>query len=220
MATVSNLNIDQGATFSSTINLDNQASGVFELNDYSARGKIRKSYRSQTYTTFACVINENSPSQDTITISLTSAQTKALKDGRYVYDVEIYNATTSEVIRVLEGQIEVLASASQANPLGEGIEFKYTEENFVPHYMYDPITGNSNYVGSYVIHMQYMNLGYVHVYPIGADNTNYTAENAATSQSALEQVTGSTSEAASNTTNNSPSETQTSDGGGAGASGY
>lgn len=220
MATVSNLNIDQGATFSSTINIDNQVSGLFQLNDYQARGKIRKSYRSQTYTTFTCTINENSPSQDTITISLTAVQTKALKSGRYVYDIEIYNTSTSEVIRVLEGQIEVLPSASQANPLAEGIEFRYTEENFVPHYMYDPITGNSNYVGSYATHLQYMNLGYVHVYPIGSDNTNYSAETAETSQSALEQVSGSTSSASADTSNNSPSETQTSDGGGASGYGY
>ena len=220
MATVSNLNIDQGATFSSTINLDNQASGVFELNDYSARGKIRKSYRSQTYTTFACVINENSPSQDTITISLTSAQTKALKDGRYVYDVEIYNATTSEVIRVLEGQIEVLASASQANPLGEGIEFKYTEENFVPHSMYHPTTGALANIIDYSEHVTYAQQGYVHVYPIGAQSTDFDATIAATSQSATEQVSVVAASEAADTTNNSPSETQTSDGGGAGASGY
>lgn len=216
MATVSNLNIDQGSTFSSTINLDNQASGVFELNSYQARGKIRKSYRSQTYTQFACTINENTPNQDTITIALTAVQTKALKAGRYVYDVEIFNPTTSEVIRVLEGQIEVLPSASQANPLAEGIEFKYTEENFVPHYMYHPTTGNSIYVGSFTIHAQYMNAGYVHVYPIGSDNTNYNSEDAATGQGALDQATDAISSSAADTSNNSPAETESGDGGGAG----
>ena len=220
MATVSNLNIDQGSTFSSTINLDNAASGVFELNTYQARGKIRKSYRSQTYTQFTCTINENSPAQDTITISLTSAQTKKLNAGRYVYDVEIFNSSTSEVIRVLEGQIEILASATQANPLAEGIEFKYTEENFVPHFMYHPTTGDSIYVGSYTIHSQYMNEGYVHVYPIGADNTNFVAADAATSQGATEQVSSDISSSASDTSSNSPSETETGDGGGAGSYGY
>lgn len=220
MATVSNLNIDQGATFSSTINIDNQVSGLFQLNDYQARGKIRKSYRSQTYTAFACTINENSPSQDTITISLTAVQTKALKSGRYVYDIEIYNTSTSEVIRVLEGQIEVLPSASQANPLAEGIEFKYTEENFVPHSMYHPTTGALANIIDYSEHVTYAQQGYVHVYPIGAQSTDFDATIAATSQSATEQVTESAAAASSDTTNNSPSETQTSDGGGASGYGY
>jgi hypothetical protein len=220
MATVSNLNIDQGSTFSSTINLDNAASGVFELNTYQARGKIRKSYRSQTYTQFTCTINENSPAQDTITISLTAVQTKKLNAGRYVYDVEIFNSSTSEVIRVLEGQIEILASATQANPLAEGIEFKYTEENFVAHPMYHPTTGALASITSYDEHVNYSNQGYVHVYPIGADNTNFDATDAGNAQSATEQVSSDISSSAADTSSNSPSETETGDGGGAGSYGY
>jgi hypothetical protein len=36
-----------------------------------------------------------------------------LKSGRYVYDIEIYRASPAEVIRVLEGQVEITPSVVQ-----------------------------------------------------------------------------------------------------------
>jgi hypothetical protein len=196
MATVANFNIDQGSSFSTTINVESSTSGVFQLNNYSARGKIRKSYKSGSYVSFNCSISENSPSQDTITITLTSAQTKAMKPGRYVYDVEIFT-TSGDVIRIVEGQLEVLASATQSNPLGEGIEFKYTEENFVAHKMYHPTDGTEVTVSTYADHMTYGNQGYVHVYPIGGGG-------GIGGQSATDTVGSDESSQASDTTNNSP----------------
>ena len=165
MATISNFNIEQGSTFTSTINISNTLGGLFQLDSYTARGKVRKSYRSGSYTALTCSITNNSPAQDIITISLSAAQTKALKPGRYIYDVEIFN-TNAEVIRIIEGQIEVLASASQANPLGQGLEFSYTEENFQPHTMYSP-SGTAVTVNTMAEHTTYHNQGYTHVYPIG-----------------------------------------------------
>ena len=222
MATITNFTIDQGSSFTTTIDLDNQAGGLFQLNSYSARGKIRKSPRSQTYTVFACIVNENSPSQDSITISLTPAQTKKLKAGRYLYDIEIYSSNSPvDVIRILEGQVEILASITQANPLSEGLEFKYTEENYVAHDMYHPTTGVKYTAATYADHLTYMGLGYVHVYPIGADNINFNATTAASSQSATEQASSDVSESSSDTTSNDAGNTQTEDSsGGAGDGGY
>jgi len=198
MSTVANFNIDQGSSFSTTINIETTSAGVFELDTYSARGKIRKSYKSSSYVSFGCSISNNSPAQDTITASLTSAQTKSMKPGRYVYDIEVYN-TNSDVIRIVEGQVEVLASVTQSNPLSEGIEFKYTEENYVSHSMYHPTTGAEAVVATYADHLTYMAQGYVHVYPIGGGGT--AAEN---SQSASDTVTSSAAESANDTTSNSP----------------
>ena len=42
MATRADLIIDQGTTFSSTINISQSDGTLFQLNDYSARGKIKK----------------------------------------------------------------------------------------------------------------------------------------------------------------------------------
>ena len=199
MATIANFNIDQGSTFSTIINVESTSSGVFQLDNYSARGKIRKSYKSSSYVSFTCSISENSPSQDTVTISLTPAQTKAMKPGRYVYDVEIFTSA-GEVIRLVEGQVEILASASHANPLGECIEFKYTEENFVAHSMFEPLTGIEVQVTTYAEHKSYANLGYSHVYPIGG---GYTAIGA---QSATDTVSSSDVEEATDTTSNTPTD--------------
>ena len=218
MATITNFTIDQGTTFSSVIDIDNQEAGLFQLDSYTARGKIRKSRASQSYTLFSCAISENAPAQDSITISLTAEQTKRLSAGRYVYDIEIYTSTTPQnVIRILEGQIEVIESITQANPLGEGIEFEYTEENYVAHDMYHPTTGAKYTAATYADHVTYMGLGYVHVYPIGADNSNFNSSDAASSQSAQEQASSSTSSDASDTSDSSSTETQDSSGG---ASGY
>ena len=217
MATISNFNIDQGSSFSSVINVSTTTSGLFQLNAYAARGKIRKSYSTSKYTSFACAVNENSPSQDTITISLTATQTKSLKPGRYVYDVEVYNSTSGDVIRIVEGQIEILASATQANPLSEGIEFKYTEENFVPHYMYNPVNGDQYYTSDYAAHQAYATAGYVHVPPIGQADRSATASEyvAGSQQSALDTISSTESSQATDTTNNSPA-----DSGGEGSSYY
>ena len=205
MATIANFNIDQGSNFSSVIDVSTTSSGLFQLDSYTARGKIRKSYGSSRYVSFSCSISNNSPKQDTITIALTAAQTKAMKPGRYVYDVEIFTAAGS-VIRVLEGQVEVLASATQANPLSEGIEFKYTEENFVAHPMYHPTTADEVNVTTYAEHTTYANQGYVHVYPIGAETTNFSTLRASGSQSATDTVSSSEAESANDTTNNSPAD--------------
>lgn len=203
MATIANFNIDQGSSFTTTVDISTSASGDFQLNTYSARGKIRKSRASASYVSFSCAINENSPIQDNITISLTSAQTKSMKPGRYLYDIEIFT-TAGSVIRVLEGQVEVLASMTQANPLGEGIEFKYTEENFTPHVMFHPNDGTSVNVLSYADHVSLMAQDYTHVYPIGADNPLFDITIANDGQSVMDTIDSSFSQIAADTTNNSP----------------
>ena len=123
MATRANFIIDQGTTFSTTINLSQTDGTLFQLDGYTARGKIRKSYSSSTATTFSASISENSPLQDTVTVSLNSAQTGSLQAGRYVYDVEVVDASSNPdiVTRILEGHIEITPSVTQTFSSGEGI---------------------------------------------------------------------------------------------------
>ena len=122
MATRADLIIDQGTTFSSTINISQSDGTLFQLNDYSARGKIKKSFSSSTSVDFTCVVNENSPSQDTVTISLNSIQTASLYWGRYVYDVEVFTSDSPAIVtRIVEGQVEVTPSVSQTITTGGGI---------------------------------------------------------------------------------------------------
>lgn len=104
MAIYSNLIVDQGSDFSSTITVEDSTGTVVNLTNYTYSGKIKKSYDSSASVSFATPTTPGTNGQ--ITITLTDAQTKAMEPGRYVYDVEIKssgNATT----RVVEGQVEV-----------------------------------------------------------------------------------------------------------------
>lgn len=103
MATIQNLYIDQGTTYSLSITLSDQFGDVKNLTEYTVAAQLRKSYYSSTSTNFTAEVS--APTDGEITISLTATQTSALKAGRYVYDIEI----TSEVetLRVLEGIVVV-----------------------------------------------------------------------------------------------------------------
>lgn len=103
MATIQNLYIDQGTTFSLTITISDQYGGVKNLTDYTAAAQLRKSYYSTTSTSFTASVS--SALEGEVTISLTATQTSALKAGRYVYDIEL--TSTLETLRVLEGIIVV-----------------------------------------------------------------------------------------------------------------
>ena len=105
MAIISNLTIDQGATFKADIDVTDNDGNALNLTGYQTAGQMRKSYASSSATDFSASIE--SASGGVVRIQLSASQTDALKPGRYVYDVEIKKTSTSEVTRIVEGQIEV-----------------------------------------------------------------------------------------------------------------
>ena len=114
MATYSNIFIDQGSTFTFTVDLNEATSGSdATLTDFVGAGRIRKSHGSTNAAATFSIVGDVSgattftSSDKGIVVSLTAAQTSAIKAGRYVYDIEIRKASTSEVNRVLEGQVEI-----------------------------------------------------------------------------------------------------------------
>tara|TARA_Y100001937_G_C6933940_1_gene247266 strand:- start:78 stop:428 length:351 start_codon:yes stop_codon:yes gene_type:complete len=103
MSTFSNLFIDQGSNFNTTIDLSDTPG--LSLTNYTAAGKIAKSYDGTTKATFSATVDSNSK---VVSISLTAAQTAAIKPGRYVYDIIIVSPDSPAVVtRILEGQIDV-----------------------------------------------------------------------------------------------------------------
>ena len=109
MATISNIVIDQGTTFSLDVNLTNDDTTAKDLTSYTTTAQMRKGYESTTATDFTTAqVNATGK----ITISLTAAQTAAIKSGRYVYDIEI--ASSSETLRVLEGLVTVTPNVTRA----------------------------------------------------------------------------------------------------------
>lgn len=111
MATYSNLFVDQGSDFSFTLNLESTI-GSIDLNDYTARGKIKRNYTSINSVDFNISVGV---SDNVLTVELDAAQTQQMKPTRYVYDIELVsiNAPIS-IIRVLEGQLEVTPSVTSA----------------------------------------------------------------------------------------------------------
>ena len=97
-----NQEIDQGSTFSKQIT-------VYETDGTTIQNltasQIRKNYTSTAYTTILATI-QTPATNGIIVMSLTAAQTAALKSGRYVYDLQITAADTT-VIRVIEGIITI-----------------------------------------------------------------------------------------------------------------
>ena len=107
MAAIANLTIDQGATFSSDVTVKDANGNAFDLTGYTASAKMAKGFQStKTRTSITCTIQAPA-TNGLVTLSLTADQTTALDDGRYVYDLEILQTSSSTVTRVIEGIITV-----------------------------------------------------------------------------------------------------------------
>lgn len=117
MAQYEEFTIDQGTDVSILINLVNADNSKKDLTNYSVSAKMKKTYNSDSADTtdFTAVVAD--PSTDGIVnLSLTNAQTDALRPGKYVYDVEISYADSdlnTIIERVLEGRIQVSPSVTR-----------------------------------------------------------------------------------------------------------
>jgi hypothetical protein len=103
MAIKSNLFIDQGTDYSTSINLTDDDDNIVSLTGYTAQGQIRKTYSSSTSVSFTVSITA---ATGTVTLQLTAVQTANIVAGRYVYDVFVTDSgnTTS---RILEGIVTI-----------------------------------------------------------------------------------------------------------------
>jgi len=103
MATKANLVIDQGTTYSTDLNLTDENGDALDLSGYSANSQIRKHYTSSNSVAFTVSVNAIA---GVITLSLSANQTSNLTSGRYVYDVEIADASNT-ISRIVEGIVTV-----------------------------------------------------------------------------------------------------------------
>jgi hypothetical protein len=107
----SELFLEQGASFNTSITLDDVAGEAFNLVNYTASSQMRKSYYSSNAAATFVVSTGNNPSQGVITMSLSAANTANIYPGRYVYDVYVTSGSTR--VRVLEGIINVSPQATK-----------------------------------------------------------------------------------------------------------
>ena len=110
MAAFSEIVIEQGATFNTTINVEDTAGAAINLYGYTANSMMRKSYYSTSATTITSTVTGTANGE--VTLSVSATNTANLTPGRYVYDV-IITSPTSVVTRVVEGIVTVLPSVTR-----------------------------------------------------------------------------------------------------------
>ena len=110
MAAFSEITIEQGATYNTTVNVEDDAGNAINLYAYTANSQMRKSYYSSTAYTIGASVTGTANGQ--ITLSITAANTANLSAGRYVYDLKITSANNI-VTRVVEGIATVLPSVTR-----------------------------------------------------------------------------------------------------------
>ena len=110
MAAFTEITIEQGATFSTTVNVEDAYYNPINLTGYSASSQMRKSYYSSSASTINATITGTANGE--ITLSITSANTANLTPGRYVYDLIISDGANT-VTRVVEGIATVLPSVTR-----------------------------------------------------------------------------------------------------------
>jgi hypothetical protein len=111
MATISNIFIDQGASFSTTVTISDSDGSALDLTAYTALAQIRKTYESTTAIDFTTEFASDRTTGQ-ITISLTDTQTSTFESGRYVYDLVITGVNGVKT-RVVEGIATVNPSVSR-----------------------------------------------------------------------------------------------------------
>ena len=110
MAAFSELVIEQGATFSTFVNVEDTSGAAINLQSYAAASQMRKSYYSAT--SFVITAAVTGIANGEITLSMPAANTANLSPGRYVYDLKI-TSPANVVSRVVEGIVTVLPSVTR-----------------------------------------------------------------------------------------------------------
>jgi hypothetical protein len=107
---VSNLVVDQNSDFSTTVLLQDSSGNPLDLTGYTAVGKIKKYYGSNTFVSLT--ISMPMPlTSGTVTLSLDKVTTKHMEIGRYVYDVKLID-NMNVTKKVLEGIVTVNGGVS------------------------------------------------------------------------------------------------------------
>lgn len=104
MAAYTEILIEQGSTFSTTVNVEDTVGAAINLFGYSASSQMRKSFYAASNTIITSTITGNANGE--ITLSMTAANTAALTPGRQVFDL-IITSPTNVVTRVIEGVIVI-----------------------------------------------------------------------------------------------------------------
>jgi|TARA_R110000744_G_scaffold89179_4_gene173514 hypothetical protein len=111
MAVKANIVLEQGASFSTDIDITDAAGARVDLTNYTANSQLRKHFSSTNATaTFTCTTGGTN---GTVTMVLNYANTAAITDGRYVYDLTLLNTSANTKLRAVEGIVTVTPRVTQ-----------------------------------------------------------------------------------------------------------
>lgn len=106
MAVQINFVVDQGTSFSAIATIKNEDGSLFNLTGLTPYSQMRKSYYTKTAIEITAEVYGD-PVNGDIKLSMPPSVTDGIRAGRYVYDVEVHDATGDYVKRVLQGIITV-----------------------------------------------------------------------------------------------------------------
>jgi hypothetical protein len=117
MGVAYNTVIDQGADWFFNVTYQNPNGTPINLTGYTAASQLRSLPNSPTAVLTLTTQNGGitiTPLTGVVALKATAAQTMAIDEGNYVYDVEIYSpANPSVVTRLVQGQIIVSAEVTR-----------------------------------------------------------------------------------------------------------
>lgn len=114
MAARADIVIDQGTTFTTSLNLTDNTGAPLNLTGYTAEGQIRQWYTSSTYNQFNVTIPD--PTNGQVILSLDSNTTSSMAYGRYVYDLITIDSGSNTITRIVEGTVTVTPAVTQYVP--------------------------------------------------------------------------------------------------------
>jgi hypothetical protein len=109
MAIKANIVIDQGSSFSTSINITDTSDQSIDLTGYVGAAQMRKHYTSSNSTPFTVTVV---PSDGVVRLALTANTTTNLVAGRYVYDVELTDGNGT-ISRIVEGIVTVTPNVTR-----------------------------------------------------------------------------------------------------------
>ena len=112
MAVISNIFIDSGADYTSTVTVTDGTGSAYDLTGFTAAAQIRKTYESSAATVSFTVAFNADRTTGQLDLTLTGAQTAAVTAGRYVYDLLI-TSSAGALTRVVEGIAQINPRVTQ-----------------------------------------------------------------------------------------------------------
>lgn len=103
MSRKANIEIEQGCSFSTEVEIINDDLTPFEVDGWTGHGSIRKHYLSETDYPFSVTLQDG-----LCTFQMDASDTAELEAGLYVYDVVIVSGATTH--RVVSGMATVSPS--------------------------------------------------------------------------------------------------------------